>query len=222
MSIPLKRAKVCVVGEQSVGKTCIINRTIKNTFSQDLRPTVADVYKYPYKKNGNNIEFEIWDTAGQETYRSLVPMYWQKANVIIVVYDITSSNSYDALEEWTRFIPETIFNSAVVLLVGNKLDLKNARVIEYSKADDFSSLYNFTKYFEVSALSGEGINDVWDFIAETPEVQDISIDNDDIPDPSNPSNPPNPPNPPNPESNGIISTITGYLYSAYEYVKSFF
>lgn len=221
-------AKVCIVGETAVGKTCIIHRTIDGNFIGTTQPTISGVHDYHYDKDGNKIDFKIWDTAGQDTYRSLVPFYWQKAHVIIVVFDVTNKESYDALQEWHRFIPEPIKNTALLVLVGNKKDLSDSRVVDTVKAEDTASQLDYARYFEVSAKSGEGISDLWDFIATSPEIGDISPDDEPAPLPpegtdyNNGEDTNTDTNNDNTQNQGIISTVLGYVSSAVNYVKSFF
>ena len=217
MTIPCKHAKVCVVGEVSVGKTCIINRTINDDYQNDYKRTVAEAFRYKYTKDGQNVEFQIWDTAGAVEYRTLLNLYMQKSNVIIVVYDITDSDSYQALRRWAQDIPQDIFDSGLVVLVGNKTDLEESRKIEFSQAENFSVEHDFSKCFEVSAKTGEGIANLWEFIATSPEIQNLPDDSTIVENTTN-----NTANGAADDDQGIFSTIFGYLNNFYQYIKSFF
>ena len=96
--------KVVLLGESGVGKTCIIARFINNTFEENLISTTGASYAGKTMTfddyGGKSIKFEIWDTAGQEKYRSLTKIFYKDAKIIIFVYDITTEYSFNALKEY--------------------------------------------------------------------------------------------------------------------------
>ena len=98
----IKIFKVCLVGETGVGKTCIINRFVKNEFNIDEIPTAAAAYaqKNVQLDNDKIIKFHIWDTAGQEKYRSIAKIFYKNAKAAILVYDITSQKSFDEIKNY--------------------------------------------------------------------------------------------------------------------------
>ena len=142
--------KVSLIGNTQVGKTCIVSQTVYGTFSNQL-PTVSVSHEnYEYIKGNQKIQFSIWDTAGQEQYRSLLPLYWTNADAILLCFDLTDIDSFNSLEEWMKTI-HSRKEDCVLILIGNKLDLSDKIVIEQSKADDFASRYGIAGYFQVSA-----------------------------------------------------------------------
>ena len=94
-----------LLGDPAVGKTSLIERYTKNNFRKETEPTigahfVSKTIKLPYSQN--EIKIKIWDTAGQEKYRSITPIYFRDADAAICVYDITSRSTLDSLENWIR------------------------------------------------------------------------------------------------------------------------
>ena len=98
----LKIFKICLVGEYGVGKTCIINRFVKNEFDIDENPTLAASYVQKNVKLDDEkiIRFHIWDTAGQEKYRSIAKIFYKDAKAAILVYDITNQKSFDEIKNY--------------------------------------------------------------------------------------------------------------------------
>ena len=124
--------KVVLLGESSVGKTCIITRFIDNLFQTDVITTTGASYATKsilYKDYHNKIiKFEIWDTAGQEKYRSLTQIFYKDATIAILVYDITSERSFEEMENyWYKQIKEFAPPNIIIGIAGNKFDLFNEK-----------------------------------------------------------------------------------------------
>jgi small GTP-binding protein len=135
--------KVVLLGESSVGKTCIITRFIDNLFQQDVITTTGASYATKsilYKDYHNKIiKFEIWDTAGQEKYRSLTQIFYKDAAIAILVYDITSEKSFEEMENyWYKQIKEFAPRNIIIGIAGNKFDLFNDEKIPEDKAKNFA------------------------------------------------------------------------------------
>jgi small GTP-binding protein len=135
--------KVVLLGESSVGKTCIITRFIDNLFQQDVITTTGASYAAKsilYKDYHNKIiKFEIWDTAGQEKYRSLTQIFYKDAAIAILVYDITSEKSFEEMENyWYKQIREFAPPNIIIGIAGNKFDLFNDEKIPEDKAKNFA------------------------------------------------------------------------------------
>ena len=100
----IKIYKVCLVGESGVGKTCIIERFVKDKFREDEPPTISASYSEKVLKfdeyDGKIAKFHIWDTAGQEKYRSIGKIFYKDANAAILVYDITNQKSFDEIKKY--------------------------------------------------------------------------------------------------------------------------
>merc|ERR1711920_846413 len=107
------------------------------------------------------VKFEIWDTAGQERYKSLAPMYYRGAAAAVVVYDITSKESFDAAKSWVVELQST---DTLIALAGNKSDLDASRVIDSAEARKYADSMNIL-YMETSAKSGQNVNELFHEIA---------------------------------------------------------
>ena len=166
----ISKIKVVVIGDPSVGKTSIAEQYIYHTFSSNQESTIGASFL------GKNIDFkdqtvriEIWDTAGQEKYRSLVPIYYRQAHVILLVYDIANPLSLTSIEQY--WIPEIIKNcsSSLVYLIGNKVDLskKNSFNIPITQNElilqRILNNYSFPHY-QISAKTRQGVDDLFNLL----------------------------------------------------------
>ena len=155
--------KVSLLGDASVGKTCILDYMTKKQFNPKTKPSVGvststiDIYisdkKFP---------LSIWDTAGQETYRSLVPLYTRNSEVLILVFDITNVSTYESLPQWIAYIRDEMSLSCPVFLVANKIDCNF--VVPKTDIDKFASENNLIPTF-TSAKTGQGIQELFQDIA---------------------------------------------------------
>lgn len=160
--------KVLIIGESGVGKTSIKVRYTDNKFTPDLAANVGvDFKKKAVQISPTEIvKLIIWDTAGSEKYRSLAKSYLNNSQGILLCFDLTNRKSFEELNNfWLNFIKEYIDTGVtkkkvcIVYLVGNKNDLKN-REVSYEEAKEFSKGFG-GEYFETSALTGDGIEDMF-------------------------------------------------------------
>jgi small GTP-binding protein len=161
----LREHKVILVGDSCVGKTCIVTRAAQGTFSLGLKPTVgAGTFTVPVTtKEGAQVTLKVWDTAGQEKYETFVPMYARNAVGAVVVYDITSTPSFDHVPKWMDLIHADTSNCEIVL-VGNKADLAGERTVSIDAGVDLADQYHI-QYLEVSAQTGQEIGSIFETIA---------------------------------------------------------
>ena len=119
--------KVVLVGDTGVGKTCIIQRYVNNQYSENNESTVASTYTYKildYPKYKKSISFDIWDTAGQELYRSLAKNFYLNAAIGILVYDIRRKDSFESIKNyWYDQLKESGEENMIIGIAGNKCDL---------------------------------------------------------------------------------------------------
>lgn len=160
-----KSQKLVLIGDSNVGKTSIIDQFIDSKFG-DTKPSIGALHKLKSIKlsNGEEVQLDIWDTAGQEKFKSIVPMYYKGSKGIIIVFDITSNDSLDGAKRWIGDI-EASYNSATLMLVGNKSDLGDLRSVSTENAQSFASSKNML-YMECSAKSNINIDEVFKAIAE--------------------------------------------------------
>lgn len=153
------KVKAVLVGDSGVGKTAIFKRLESNTFDDNYITTVGGAFTKIITTNNKNVEVEIgfWDTAGQERFNNIIPMYFQKADFVIAVYDVTTQLSFDNLSRWINIVHEKAPENTKIILVGNKVD-KEDRIIDLDDAINVSNEYGAIGAFETSAKTGDGID----------------------------------------------------------------
>ena len=153
--------KLIFLGDQFVGKSSILNRFYQDKFEPDYQATIGlDFHSKNVNINGNTVRLLLYDTAGQEKFKSLIPMYIRDANIILVVYDITNKDSFTHTEHWVNETKDLKREDAIFVLVGNKIDLDENRAVTKKEAEDFATEKGFL-FYEVSAKTGEQIEDLF-------------------------------------------------------------
>ena len=160
--------KLILIGSSGVGKTSILQRYIQKIFNDDYTCTIGvDFFMKSLKIDDKLIKLQLWDTAGTEKFKSITTGYYRGANAAFIVFDLTSRKSFESVSEWIEnyYKYSNPDYERHVILIGNKSDLKNERIITEDEIDDFVKL-NKIKYFETSAKSGENIDESFLFIAD--------------------------------------------------------
>ena len=153
-SISVTRHKIIFVGDAGVGKTSIINRIVDNPFSEAYEMSIGvDFMSKNLRFHGQNIKLQIWDSAGQEKYRGLIPSYIRNSSIVFVVYDVTSKTSFNNIPSWISFI-KSIENTTIILC-GNKIDL-TTREVQQNEGEQFAKKEGIS-FFEVSAKTNQNI-----------------------------------------------------------------
>ena len=131
--------KIILLGEAGVGKTSIISRYVENTFSEDLMSSTAMTYvQKEMTIDKQKIQLNIWDTVGQEKYRSLSKLFFKDTKIVILVYSITSIESFNGLTYWSNLYKETIGDEAVLGIAANKSDLYMEQEVPDAKGEEFA------------------------------------------------------------------------------------
>jgi Ras-related protein Rab-1A len=146
--------KVILIGDSGVGKTNILNRLVNNKFNDKYEPSLSLEYNnHSIKINNYIIRMQIWDTAGQEKYNSIISNYYKSAEVAVFVYSINDIKSYNSIQEWYKeLINENNDdnNNVKKILLGNKLDLENERQVEFNTAKSFADENAFEVFAEIT------------------------------------------------------------------------
>ncbi|XP_017483591.1 PREDICTED: ras-related protein Rab-22A-like [Rhagoletis zephyria] len=109
--------KICLLGETCVGKSSIVQRFVHNTFNSGNETIGASFMTKTLYLGGSSLKLNIWDTAGQERYKALTPMYYRGANICIVVYDVTCSNSFKAVQNWIKELRTYLSEQYLIAIV---------------------------------------------------------------------------------------------------------
>ena len=159
--------KVVVIGAAGSGKTAIVDRLIDKQFSEKPKTTVGVEYRpYRIKIDPFLIQLELWDTAGQENYNSIAKTYFRNAVGCVLVFDVTNQKSFDDLSFWLQTYRELADPNSEIILVGNKTDLKDERIISEETAEAFAK-ENQLHYYETSAFNGQNIDEVFNRLTHT-------------------------------------------------------
>jgi small GTP-binding protein len=144
--------KVILLGDSGVGKTNLINTSVGIPFVEGRRPTISGSFVSKKIKADNDKEFivNLWDTAGQETYRDVTKLFFKGSEIILLVYDITTKNSFESLKEWAKIAEDIVETEHIYGIVGNKNDLYLENKVSDQEAKDFADSLN-AKFKLVSA-----------------------------------------------------------------------
>ena len=154
--------KIIVVGDSGVGKSCLTMKGTKNHFEECYSPTVGfEFFTFNIRISDKNIKLQIWDTCGQEAYRSLITSFYRNSSLAIIAYAIDNENSYNNIEAWLNEIKSQANPETKVFLIGNKVDLGNARKVQTETARQFSKDHGFHYFIETSAKTGFNAQNVF-------------------------------------------------------------
>ena len=158
--------KLILIGNSGVGKSSIIQRYMKHTFEESYKCTIGvDFLMKTIEIKDKTVKLQLWDTAGQEKYKSMVSSYYSGANVALVVFDLTNHSSFDALPLWIENYYKNGPEQKNIILIGNKKDMIEERQVTQEEAELFSETNNMI-YFETSAKEGDNIEYVFNYTAE--------------------------------------------------------
>ena len=161
----IKEVRIITLGEPDVGKTSIIRRFVNDVFKGDkVTLGIEFSFKIVELEGNRKIKLSVIDTNGQEKYRALPLNYFKKADVVLFVFALNDSGSFEKIGQWIdRFNNNNGKNVKKMFLIGNKSDL--VKVIEQKEIDDFANKYGLT-YMETSAKTKNQINELFTIIAE--------------------------------------------------------
>ena len=168
--------KILFLGETQVGKTSLIVRYSDNDFQEGGLPTLGVDLKYKYIEiDKKNIRLDLWDTAGEERFRSITKSYYSGADGIIFVFDLGNPKSFKTLKTWIEDTKNKVKPNIEFVLAANKSDLKDKRVVQKEEIEKFSSQYDIP-FFETSAKTGDGIDEMFNtFINNLLSKKDVGM-----------------------------------------------
>ncbi|RLN41479.1 ras-related protein RABF1-like [Panicum miliaceum] len=155
--------QLVLLGDSGVGKSCIVLRFVRGQFDPTSKVTVGASFlsQTLALEDSTIVKFEIWDTAGQERYAALAPLYYRGAAAAIVVYDITSPESFSKAQYWIKELQKHGSPGIVMVLVGNKADLHENRSVSSQDAQEYAEKNNMF-FFETSAKTADNINQLFE------------------------------------------------------------
>jgi len=169
--------KLVLLGDAAVGKSSTVERFVKDEFFDMQQPTIAASFFSRTVKlsDGTYARYDIWDTAGQDRYRTLAPMYYRGAHGAVVVYDITDAESFVGAKAYVEELQRQGSTDIVIALCGNKLDLASRREVWEDEANEYAQQNNCL-FFEISAKTGHNIQETFAALGDQlPKITPLQI-----------------------------------------------
>ncbi|KAJ3442856.1 ras and ef-hand domain-containing protein [Anaeramoeba flamelloides] len=158
--------KIVFLGQSGVGKTSIILQFLEQEFNEQIKSTIgASFVIHKHTVDEKTISIRIWDTSGQERFRSLCPLYYRNSHACVLVFDVTDKLTFKEINYWVEQIQKEMVTMPLMVLVGNKDDLPNKQEKEYlSKGNELAEELD-AQFFLCSAKTGKGIIEIFDYIS---------------------------------------------------------
>lgn len=158
--------KVVLLGDSRVGKTSLLCRQLHGFQPPSQTPTIGcHCSELSMDVDGKTVTLQVWDTAGQEMYRALVPVYLRGADVALIIYDITDMDSFQNLSQWFEQLADTVPQEIPVFIIGNKIDLNRQQMIDDEQAKSFANRHH-ARFTKTSAVTGEGVEELFKAVAK--------------------------------------------------------
>mmetsp|Transcript_6346 Transcript_6346/g.10568 ORF Transcript_6346/g.10568 Transcript_6346/m.10568 type:complete len:213 (+) Transcript_6346:83-721(+) len=168
--------KLLLIGDSGVGKSCLLLRFSDDSFTPSFITTIGIDFKIrTIELDGRRIKLQIWDTAGQERFRTITTAYYRGAMGILLVYDVTDEKSFGNIRNWIRNIEQHATESVNKMLIGNKCDMVDKKVIETERGQQLADEYSI-KFMETSAKNSINVDQA--FITLAQDIKKRLIDTD--------------------------------------------
>ena len=154
--------KVIVLGNSGVGKTCLTAKATKDIFSDKHQSTIGfEFFSFLIRLENKIIKIQIWDTCGQEIYRSLISNFYKTSSLAFLIYSITDRNSFDDIEKWVQELRINSSPDIKIFLIGNKCDLEDNRTISKLEGENLCKKFGFEYFIETSAKTGFNAKEIF-------------------------------------------------------------
>ncbi|XP_046841552.1 ras-related protein Rab-3-like [Xenia sp. Carnegie-2017] len=158
--------KLLIIGNSATGKTSLLFRYADDSFTSAFVSTVGIDFKVKTVfRNDKRVKLQIWDTAGQERYRTITTAYYRGAMGFILLYDITNEESFQDVQDWSTQIKTYSWDNAQVILVGNKCDMKDERVVTKERGMELADQLSL-EFFETSAKDNINVKEVFERLVD--------------------------------------------------------
>ena len=158
--------KLLLIGNAYVGKTLIVQKFLDNTFSKTTMTTIGVDLQYKVLDiNGKKVKYLIWDTAGEDRMKTMTYAYYRGCHVVLIVYDVTSKKSFENVTTWVECVDKFAKSNVLRILVGNKTDLEDQRVISKEEGKKLAE-ENGLKFYEISAKTMNGLVEMFEDVAK--------------------------------------------------------
>ena len=147
--------KVIVIGDSGVGKSCLSNKATKNIFDESYNATIGfEFFVFNIKLNEITIKLQVWDTCGQELYRTLITNFYRNSSLAILVYEINSKQTFENVDMWLKELRSHANPDVKIFLIGNKVDLEDQREVDTKTGEIYSKKNKINLFMESSAKTG--------------------------------------------------------------------
>ena len=154
--------EVLLLGNSNVGKSSLFLRFVDDIWNDTFVPTIGVDFKIKtFDIDEKKIKMQIWDTAGQERFKNIIASYYRGAHGILLIYDVTDKDSFKNLSNWIIEIEKNSSKQVLKVLIGNKTDLEDKRVVTYNQGKEFADTYGL-KYIETSAKKNLNVNEAFE------------------------------------------------------------
>jgi small GTP-binding protein len=176
--------KVIVVGQKNVGKSSLIRRYTENEFKKSIRPSNNVVFKIKtitvilYNLKKVDIVLNIWDFAGENKFKLLLPAYTKAASAALLLFDLTNKNSLLEIKDWVKIVDENALSNVIKLLIATKRDLETKREVNIDEAMEYCKENNYRwcdKIMEISSKTGENVEEVFLELAQQLAIRNLQI-----------------------------------------------
>ena len=176
--------KIIIIGDSGVGKSSLIQRASKDNFSENYQATIGfEFCTFNTKINDKIIRCQVWDTCGQEIYRSLISSFYKSSVLSILVYSINDKNSFFNLNSWINDLKNKACSNIKIFLIGNKIDLNENREVDKSEVDNFVLNNKIDFFLETSAKTGFNAKNVFIECAKVLYLESLNYQNNNFENP---------------------------------------
>ena len=154
--------KVLLLGNSNVAKSSLFLRFVDDIWNDTFVPTIGVDFKIKtFEIDSKKIKMQIWDTAGQERFKNIIASYYRGAHGILLLYDVTDKDSFKNLSNWLIEIEKNASKNVLKVLIGNKSDLEDKRLVSYNQGKEFADTYGL-KFIETSAKKNLNVNEAFE------------------------------------------------------------